>query len=278
MTNPIRKLPLAATIYVTGDVLIKATSFFLLPVMTRFLTPEDYGILASVTAFAAVLSLFLQLNMNGALMRFYPEATDDRERRELVGTLVLFTLAWSLIIVLGLNLVGGRLLDNVYKGVRFQPYLRMATWIAFINSLTILPLCLVQMQQRPMMHRVLSLVGFLLNTTFVLIFVVGMRLGAFGGVLGQLTGAAAATIPFLLLVRKHMRATISIPILKTSLIFCLPLALYAVGGWVMDMSNRIFIERFINLTELGLFNVGNQFSMILGFILGGTGLAVTPIF
>src|SRR5438132_942451 len=112
---------------------------------------------------AAVLSLFLQLNMNGALMRFYPEATDDRERRELVGTLVLFTLAWSLIIVLGLNLVGGRLLDNVYKGVRFQPYLRMATWIAFINSLTILPLCLVQMQQRPMMHRVLSLVGFLLN-------------------------------------------------------------------------------------------------------------------
>src|SRR5205823_7319732 len=91
MSNPIRKLPLAATIYVTGDVLIKAASFFLLPVMTRFLSPEDYGILASVTAFVAVLSLLLQLNVNGALMRFYPEMADEHARQELVGTLVLFS-------------------------------------------------------------------------------------------------------------------------------------------------------------------------------------------
>jgi O-antigen/teichoic acid export membrane protein len=278
MTNPILKLPLAATIYVTGDVLIKAASFFLLPVMTRFLSPEDYGILASVTAFAAVMSLFLQLNLNGALMRFYPDASDEKARQDLVGTLVLFSLAWSLVIVVGLNLVGGGLLDNIYKGVRFQPYLRLATWIAFVNGLTILPLCLLQMQQRPLMHRVLSLAGFLLNTAFVLVFVVGMRLGAFGGVLGQLTGAAAASIPFLFLLRRHMRAGVSIPILTACLAFCLPLAVYSLGGWVMDMSNRIFIERFVNLSELGLFNVGNQFSMILGFVLGATGLAFTPIF
>ena len=194
-------------------------------------------------------------------------------RQKIVGTLVLFSLGWSLAVVLGLNLVGGHLLDNIYRGVRFQPYLRLATWIAFVNGLTILPLCLLQMQQRPLMHRILSLAGFLLNTAFVLIFVVGMRLGAFGGVVGQLAGGAAASVPFLLLLRRHMRAVIRMPILKMCLAFCLPLALYAAGGWVMDMSNRIFIERFVNLSELGLFNVGNQFSMILGFIVGATGLA-----
>src|SRR5262245_41071854 len=148
MTNSIRKLPLAAAIYVTGDVLIKAAGFFLLPVMTRFLAPEDYGILASVTAFAAVLSLFLQLNVNGALMRFYPDAADEKARQELAGTLVLFSLAWSLLVIFALNVAGGRLLDNIYKGVRFEPYLRLGTWIAFANSLATLPLCLLQMQQR----------------------------------------------------------------------------------------------------------------------------------
>jgi len=125
---------------------------------------------------------------------------------------------------------------------------------------------------------VLTLVIFLLNTTFVLVFVVGMRLGAFGGVLGQLTGAAVAAIPFLLLMRGHIRPAVNTVLLKACLVFCLPLAVYAVGGWVMDMSNRIFIERFVNLTELGLFNIGNQFSMILGFALGAMGLAFTPIF
>src|SRR5947207_10742097 len=94
MTNPIRKLPRAAAIYVTGDVLIKAAGFFLLPVLTRFLTPQDYGIMASVTAFAAVLSLVLQLNVNGALMRFYPDASTEEARKDLVSTLALFSLGW----------------------------------------------------------------------------------------------------------------------------------------------------------------------------------------
>lgn len=278
MTNPLRKLPLTAAIYVTGDVLIKATSFFLLPVMTRFLSPEDYGILASVTAFVAVLSLILQMNVNGALMRFYPDATNDEERKELVGTLVLFSAGWSLLIILLLNVAGASLLNNIYKGVRFDPYLRLATWIALINSLTILPLCLLQMQQRPVMHRVLSLTAFVLNTAFVLIFVVGMRMGALGGVVGQLAGAGAASIPFVLVLRKHMKPVWRSPLLKSCLAFCVPLAGYALGGWVTDMSNRVFIERFINLSELGLFNIGNQFAMILGFVLGATGLAFTPIF
>lgn len=278
MANPLRKMPLAAAIYVTGDVLIKTAGFFLLPVMTRFLSPEDYGILASVTAFVAVLSLLLQLNMNGALMRFYPEASDESTRQELLGTLILFSVGWSLFAVLIINFAGGGLLDNIYKGVRFEPYLRLATWIAFANGLTTLPLCLLQMQQRPVMHRVLSLTTFLFNTLFMLLFVVGMRMGAFGGVIGQLAGAIGASVPFMFLLRRHMRVVLNTALLKTCLVFSLPLAGYALGGWIMDMSNRVFIERFVNLSELGLFNVGNQFSMILGFVLGASGLAFTPIF
>ena len=278
MANPFRKLPMAAAIYVTGDVLVKTANFFLLPVMTRFLTPKDYGILASVTAFVAVLSLLLQPNVNGALMRFYPEASDDKSRQELMGTLVLFSLAWSIVVVFSLNFFGHRLLDGIFKDVRFEPYLRLATWIAFVNSLTVLPLCMLQMQQRPVLHRALSLTIFLLNTVAILVFVVGMRMGALGSVIGQLSGALIGTIPFLLLLRKHMRVVLNLSVLKMCLLFCLPLAGYSLGGWVTDMSNRVFIERFVNLSELGLFNVGNQFSMILGFVLGATGLAFTPIF
>ena len=58
----------------------------------------------AVTAFAAVLSLVLQLNVNGALIRFYPDASTEEARKELVSTLALFSLGWSLALVIGLNL------------------------------------------------------------------------------------------------------------------------------------------------------------------------------
>ena len=276
--NPMRKLPMAAMIYATGDVLIKATNLLLLPILTRFLTPEDFGILASVTAFSAVLSLCLQLGLTNSLMRFYPDSTDDNERKQLVSTVVLFTAAWALLIVLVLNLLGGALLDHIFTNVRFDPYLRIGTWLALILTFNALPLTVLQMQQRPMLHRAFSLAGFLANVVFMLVFVVALRMGATGGLMAQLAGAAVTAIPSLFFLRRHVNFSMARNTLKTCLIFSLPLVLYALGGWVMDTSNRIFIERYVGLAELGLFNIGSQFAMILGFVLGAIGLALTPLF
>jgi O-antigen/teichoic acid export membrane protein len=276
--NPMRKLPMAAMIYATGDILIKATNLLLLPILTRFLTPEDFGILASVTAFSTVLSLCLQLSLANSLMRFYPDAMDETERKNVVGTVALFTAAWALLIVLLLNLVGGTLLDHIYRNVRFEPYLRIGTWIAFLLALNTLPLTVVQMQQRPMLHRAFSLAGFFATAVFMLVLVVEFRMGATGGLVAQAAGAAVTAIPSLFFMRRHMNLTITTKILKTCLLFSLPLVLYGVSGWVMDTSNRVFIERYVGLGQLGLFNIGSQFAMILGFVLGAIGLALTPLF
>jgi len=276
--NPMRKLPWAAMIYVTGDVLIKATNLLLLPVLTRFLTPADFGVLASVTAFSTVLSLLLQLGLGNSLMRFYPDAESDDVRRRLVGTIVLATAVWALAVVLLLNIAGNTLLNGLYTSVRFEPYLRIGTWIAFITTLNSLPLTVLQMQQRPMLYRVFSITGFTANVIFMLLFVVILRMGATGGLLAQAFGAAVMAMPSLFFLRRHMNFAISGETLKACLLFSIPLLLYGVAGWVMDTSNRIFIERHAGLNELGLFNIGSQFAMILGFVLGATGIALTPLF
>ena len=276
--NPIRRFPLAAAVYASGDFLIKASGFFLLPILTRYLSPADYGILAGVNAVALVLGVLFSLNLNSALMRLYGDCTDESERRNLVGSLILFSGAWALGVVILLNAVGPVLLDNVFKEVRFQPYIRIGTWIALLNSLTVLPLTLLQIQQRPLLHRTFALMSFSLNTGFTILFVVVFRMGAYGALVGQLVGGALAATPYMAFVRRHMNAVISPAVLKMCLAFSMPLLVYAIGGWFVDSSNRFFIERFMSLRDLGLFNVGNQIAMILGYMLNAAGLAFTPLF
>jgi len=278
MSNPIRKLPMAAAIYATGDILVKATSFLLLPLLTRYLSPRDYGIVGSVTAFAIVLGLILQLNLHGAVMRFYGEQNSDEDRRRFTGTLMAFSLIWSSAMVLVLNVIGPFVLNGIYKEVSFEPYLRMGTWIATFNALGTLPLTVLQVQQRPGLHRLFSISTFLLHTSFMLFFVIGMKMGAYGALMGQLVGAGLAAIGYLVFIRRHAHLVISRDILKMCLVFSLPLLVYALGGWIVDMSNRIFIERFINLDQLGLFNVATQFAMVLGYLLNAVGMAFTPLF
>ncbi len=278
MTSPIRKLPKAAAIYATGDILIRAANFFLLPLLTHYMSPREYGILGSVTPFTLFLGLILQLNLNVAMMRFYGDFDDENKRRQFTGTLMLFTLAWASLLVVLLNILGPALLNHIYREVRFEPYLRVGTWIALCNTIGILPLAMLQMQQRPGMHRLFAMSTFALNAGFTLFFVIYLRMGAYGALLGQLIGAGAAAGAYLVLIRRHIELKIVRNMLKLCLAFSLPLLVCALGGWAMDTSNRIFIERLISLDQLGLFNLASQFSMILTYLLSGVGLAFAPLF
>src|SRR5258708_3937578 len=130
--NPFRKLPLAAVIYGLGDILASSAGFLLLPVLTRYLSPVDYGILASVSAFSLFLTFVLQLNLGNSILRFFPDYGAD-ERRRLVGTTLIAWLVWSLVMTVALSAAGPLLFDHLFQNVRFEPYLRLGTWMALVN-------------------------------------------------------------------------------------------------------------------------------------------------
>ena len=54
-------------IYTGTNVINKAIPFFLLPIMTRYLTPIDYGIVATFNVLLAVMVVFVGLSMHGAI-------------------------------------------------------------------------------------------------------------------------------------------------------------------------------------------------------------------
>jgi len=56
------------SIYTSANILVKAIPFLLLPVLTRYLSPSDYGIIAIFQVILAFLIVFIGLNSNGAVM------------------------------------------------------------------------------------------------------------------------------------------------------------------------------------------------------------------
>ena len=219
----------------------------------------------------------MQLNLGNAVLRFFPDY-DDAERKRLLGTLIMFWFAWSVFMMIVLNVAGPFLFDGLFRNVRFEPYLRLGTWLALVNTIPALPLVALQMQERPVAYRALTFASFLLTTGLMLLFVVGFHMGALGSLLGQALGGALMAIPFLWVLRHNVQWRIHGPTLKMGLLFSLPLLIYTIGGWAMDTSNRIFIERFTSLNELGLFNVATQLAAIVALALTAVGLAYTPLF
>jgi len=79
-------------IYTGSNVINKAIPFFLLPIVTRYLTPTDYGIVATFNVLLAVMVVFVGLSMHGAINVNYFKLTKE-ELREYIGNvfIILFT-------------------------------------------------------------------------------------------------------------------------------------------------------------------------------------------
>ncbi|MDZ7672400.1 MAG: oligosaccharide flippase family protein [Halanaerobiales bacterium] len=67
------------SLYTIGNILPKAISFLLLPLYTKFLTPEDYGILNSMILLRTFLIVFMTMAINKSVYRLYFDYEEKRK-------------------------------------------------------------------------------------------------------------------------------------------------------------------------------------------------------
>src|SRR5712692_4478019 len=276
-SSALRRLPRAALIYGLGDLAPKALYFALLPWYLKYLPPGEFGIVALASTFSGLLGFFLQLNLNGSVFRYYLDHPGEQAQRSFVGTLVIFQVAWATVVVFTVQIFAPTTMGLV-TSLPFEPYLQLATWLALTTALPVLPLAVLQMRQEAGLYRSLTFLGFLLSTAGIAWLVVSARRGAQGFLLGQVLAGLVMLVAYVCVVAPRMRMAFVPSILRECLVFSLPLVPYAVGGWVMDMSNRYLIDRFLSLSEVGRYNMAYQFALIMQAVLNAFALAWLPVF
>ena len=66
--------------------------------------------------------------------------------------------------------------------------------------------------------------------------------------------------------------------LKNALHYSLPIIPGIIGLWVLDLSDRIFIERYFTLSDVGLYSIGYKLAAVVGVVMGSVSMAYTPFF
>ncbi len=71
-------------VYGISSSLNRAAGFFLIPVYTRYLEPEEYGILALCQAMISLLTILFEMGMNSALLRYFFEYDREKDKKSLM--------------------------------------------------------------------------------------------------------------------------------------------------------------------------------------------------
>ncbi|MBU2541471.1 MAG: flippase [Candidatus Omnitrophica bacterium] len=259
-------------------------SFFLLPIYTRFLSPDDYAILALVTSFVGIVSALISLQIHSGIPRFVVKFLKEKERAKVYFSSIFFlgfAVLFSGCVII--NIFGERIISIMFSdknGLTYSPFFLIATWTLLPNLLISSCMALLQTLERGSKFLLLTVIQVSINVGLGLYLVVFLNSGPIGILMAQLISAICGLIFVVFLVRdwfriKMLRFSQDI---RDSLRYSLPLIPHILSIYIYMYSDRLILQRFVPLSDIGIYSIADTFAFILLIIVNATTTAYSPHF
>jgi O-antigen/teichoic acid export membrane protein len=276
LIGDLKSLTGRSLVYGIGSIVLKGLSFLLIPLYTRYLSTTDYGIIAITGSVITVLSIIFSLELRGSIAYFYFNANGEQQRRRTNGSIWLAMVMIALIMAILAELNGCRIFGLIYKEIPYQPYFRMAVWTAFFLIFAQMPMNLFQVREKPVYYITLTVISTLLNLVLVIFFVVIRKMGAYGYLLGSLLSAALMIVPYSVIALRQISFAFDWKIIKSVLLYSLPLVPHSLSAWILDLSDRSILEKFVPMGDIGIYSLGSQFGSLIALIASAINFAWVP--
>lgn len=256
----------------------KIVSLFILPVLTFYLTPEDYGTMSMVTLVVAFLNTLYNPGLTSATTRLYYIHEDIEERRDLIGSAYLFFLVAPLAVFFLSLIVGDGVFRLMFKDFRLYPYGLLAVALAFFGQPKRMWEHFMTLQYRVEKIAFYSVISVFLGMAASLLLVVGFKMGAMGSVLGMFPSALLIFFISFSTIHRFTRGRFSLASIMKQLRFGFPLIPAIWSYEILHLVDRLIIERLLNLNAVGIYTLGYQLSSIPMFFTLGFRQLWNPMF
>lgn len=264
----------SSLIYTFCDAINKAVPFLILPLLSYYLAPSDYGIIANFNVLLAVVSIFIMLGVDSAIGVNYYKFTKEELSHYIFNALLLTILVTAFILIIFFLFH-----PIIYEFVKVpQYYLLLLVIMAFAATVTSINLSLWRLEEQPLKFGIYEILQTIINIGMSLLFVILYKMGWVGRVNGMLIAALSfGLFSFVLLYRRgYLKININKFYIKDILYFGLPLIPHALSFWVRSGIDRIYITKLIGESATGLYATGFQFGTLVSFLTLSFNNAFTP--
>jgi O-antigen/teichoic acid export membrane protein len=250
------------SIYLFGDVLRYSVSLIMLPIYTRYLTPEDYGTVELLSMLIDFAAIIFGARVGQSVFRFYSNTQSESEKKSIISSALLmgfvFNGAGALIVIL----FSKQLSLLVFSDTGFKDEIVLFTITMFMLPLIAIPLVHIRADKKPWLFFSASLLKLALQLSLNIYFVVYKNLHVEGVIYSAVISNTVMAV--LLTGRSLIRAgfNASINVCKKLFGFSLPIKIATVGSFYLAFGDRYFLSQFTDLTQVGLYALGYKFGFI----------------
>lgn len=264
----------SAGIYTVSRLINALLPFLLMPVLTRHLSPEEFGTATMFTVLSGIALPFIGLSLHGAISVKYFDSKETNLPQYIGNCFILLATSTSIMM-----LIVALLSDYISKLTSFpSKWLYLVILFSAAQFICLVVMTLWQVEDRPIKYGVFQNSQTALNFILSLLFVIVLGMSWQGRVEAQVFSMCLfAMIAFYILLHsKKIQFKFDKPSIDHALKFGLPLIPHAIGGMLIVQTDRLFLSNMEGLSVVGIYTIGYQFGFIIDLVASSFNQAFSP--
>jgi O-antigen/teichoic acid export membrane protein len=260
--------------YLSATFFLKALGFISVPIYTRLMTPDDYGILAVFASAVTIITVFMGLNLRGGIKRYYFEKNDDFDRA--LGSNLIFITIFDLFLFGFLYLyrdliasffaIDGRLF--FYASLISLLYVPFNIYLTYLQGIK---------NSKKYSFITISKQVLILITSITIMIYLDNKI-YMGKIYSQIIFAGFLFIYVFYELTKISKFNLSKKYIKYTLAFGIPLIPHALSNFILSHFDRIIINQLTGSLDTGLYSFAYNVGMIMNVVVMASIKAWQPIF
>ncbi len=262
------------SIYTFTSILNSGVQFLLLPVLSSYLSTEDYGTLSLLSVSISFAIPLVIAGVDSAIGTEFFRMDKEELPRYISSALII--PACSMLILSLLFFIFRDFLAN---------FLNLPFWwmiaiplFAFLQGCSNIILIIFQVRKEPHNYATYQIALTLTNITLTLFFVIACKMQWQGRAYGIYLSYFIFLLIAAAVIRKMKYFTLSIrkKHITEALRFGIPLIPHVIGGMILNLSDRLFISKMTGERTLGFYAMAYNIAILVSIVMSSFNNAWVP--
>ena len=262
--------------YLIASLATGALAFISIPIYTRLLTTEDYGIVSIFLGVVSIMASIMAFSTDRSVSRYYFDQKDELDFKRFVGT--------SSTLSFGIFLINAILLF-IYAD-KFGKLVGLSTNVVYLiiplSGLNIIGLTFDQIYGPLKKSKVVAIssilrvcFGFLFSVLLIFLF---KKNKFYGQILGQILAGVCIAFFWIRLIKPYFKSSFDTSYIKYIFTYSVPLIPYALSGVIIEQFGKIAIGNYQTISNAGFYSLALTVGSIVNIVIGVTHQAWNPYY
>jgi len=255
-----------SAIYSIGIVMQKLAGFIMLPIYTRYLTPEDYGVVALILMVTEFMGIIIGLRITQAMFRYYALEDSFDGKKVIVSTVLVCVIVTSLVGVLILQYYALNVSQFLFGNTIYAYEIWLYSIVLMTQAIGAVGLAYLRAQRKPVTFLMVGVFTLILQISLNIFFVVVKELHVLGVIYSSLVSNGIIAALFFVFLMYKVNLRFSMPVAIKLYKFVGPLMIASLAGFYVYNLDKYMLRVYFDLSQVGIYTLALNIAGVLGMI------------